>query len=114
MILFSFQIVHGVAVSQVTKESEKEISVSGFGLEQILTIGTSILAIVLFVLIFLAYKRDGRKRLLFVTLAFFLYSLKGVLLTLSDASVFQTNAVWIDPVASVLEFTILICFFPGI
>ncbi len=114
LILFSFQFVYGIAVSQVTEESEKEISVSGFGLEEILTVGTSILAIILFILTFLAYTRDGRKRLLFVTLAFFLYVVKGILLVLSDVSFFQSNSLWIDPAASALDFAILICFFLGI
>ena len=114
LVLFSLHFVQGIAVSEVTEETEKEISVSGFGLEEILTIATSMLAIGLFVLTFIAYQRDGRKRLIFVTLAFFLYSLKGILLVLSDLSIFQATAIWIDPTAGILEFAILICFFLGI
>jgi|LGVD01.1.fsa_nt_gb hypothetical protein len=84
---------------------------SGIELEEIITLSSSLLATALFIISFIAYRRDGRKRLLFVTIAFFLFAVKGFL---SASDLFFSERDWVDPVASFLDFAILLCFFFGI
>lgn len=84
----------------------------GIDLSGLITIGSSILAIILFVITFIAYKRDERKRLLYVSIAFFLFAVKGILLTV-DALLPQ-KGIWTDPLANILDFAILLSFFFGV
>ena len=84
---------------------------SGIELEKIIILSSSLLATALFIISFIAYRRDGRKRLLFVTTAFFLFAVKGFL---SASDLFFLERDWVDPVASFLDFAILLCFFFGI
>jgi hypothetical protein len=84
---------------------------SGIELDKVITLGSSFLATVLFVISFIAYRRDGRRRLLYVTLAFFLFSIKGFLIT---SELFIPEREWVDPVASFFDFAILLSFFFGI
>lgn len=80
-------------------------------LDKVITIGSSLLATALFLISFIAYKRDGRKRLLYVTIAFFLFALKGFL---SASDLFFPERDWVDPVVSFFDFAILLSFFFGI
>lgn len=83
----------------------------GIELDKIITIGSSLLATALFLISFVAYRRDGRKRLLYVTSAFFLFAVKGFL---SASDLFFPERDWVDPVASFFDFAILLCFFFGL
>ena len=85
---------------------------SGIEMDNIITFVASIMALMLFGLVYAAYKRDGRKRLLYVAFAFFLFAAKGIMLT-SDIF-YPQKAGWIDLGASLLDFAILSCFFFGI
>ncbi len=85
---------------------------SGVDLSGLIIIGSSILAIILFIITFIAYRRDGRKRLLYVSIAFFLFAIKGILLTI-DAFLPQ-KGIWTDPLANILDFAILLSFFFGV
>jgi hypothetical protein len=84
---------------------------SGIELEEIITLGSSLLATALFLISFIAYRRDGRKRLLYVTIAFFLFAVKGYL---SASDLFFPEREWMDPVVSFFDFAILLSFFFGI
>ena len=84
---------------------------SGLAWDNLIMLVASVLALTLFVLTILAYKRDGRKRLLYVSGAFFLYAVKGFLMA-SDT--FFMKPAWVDPLATLLDFAILVAFFLGI
>ncbi len=84
----------------------------GFDLDTIIIFGSSLLAIILFIISFIAYKRDGRKRLFYVSIAFFLFAIKGALITI-DAFIPQ-KGIWADPLANILDFAILLSFFFGV
>ncbi|NIA12178.1 MAG: hypothetical protein GWP10_21275 [Nitrospiraceae bacterium] len=80
--------------------------------DNLVTLCSSILASTLFVITLIAYKRDKRKKLLYVSIAFFLFAVKGFLLT-SDMF-FPQKAGWADLIASLLDFAILSSFFVGL
>ena len=63
------------------------------------------------VLTIMAYRRTGNKRLLFVSLAFLLFALKGFML---GSEIFLGEWPFVDPVTSFLDFAILLSFFAGI
>ncbi len=84
---------------------------SGIELDKVITLGSSLLATVLFIISFIAYRRDGRKRLLYITLAFFLFAIKGFLII---SELFIPEREWVKPVASFFDFAILLSFFFGV
>lgn len=95
----------------VIAEENTDIFVGNFELEKLLNLGSGILAFILFLLTFFAYKRSSNKRLLYVSVAFLLFSLKGILVSLE---MFFGDWSWVDPVASIFDFAILLSFFFGI
>ena len=92
-------------------EDEGDVMLLGLELEKLLYLISGLLATVLFILAFIAYKRDGRKRLLFVSLAFLLFAIKGFLMS---SELFITGIEWIDPLAVILELAIILSFFFGV
>lgn len=84
---------------------------SVIGIDTLISIATSILAVFLFIISAIAYKNDKRKRLLFVTGAFFLFSVKGFLIVADE---FFPQTGWPEPLAHLLDFGILILFFSGL
>jgi hypothetical protein len=85
---------------------------SGIAVDDIITVLSSILATILLILTFFAYKRSGRNKLLFVCIAFLLFAIKGLLMA-SDIF-FPNKGAWVDPTAAFLDFAILLSFFFGI
>jgi hypothetical protein len=94
------------------EENENQPGISGLEFDDLFTIGSSLLASALFILTLIAYKRDGRKRLLYVSVAFLLFAIKGFLIA-SDI-IFPEKGVWTDPAAKFLDFAILLSFFFGL
>ncbi len=93
-------------------ETNDRISVQGLDVTDLILVLTSALAIILGALSFIGYRHDGRTKLLFVTLAFFLFALKGAFIIGSDLlSLKQPD---LDILASLLDFGVLLCFFAGI
>lgn len=90
---------------------EEDIEIAGVEIEEILNLGSGVLALILFALTLVAYRKTGRTRLVYVSIAFLLFGINGFL----EASelVFGEWA-YVDLVASVLNFVILLCFFIGI
>jgi hydrogenase/urease accessory protein HupE len=84
----------------------------GMDLDSLISVLSSILAAALFLISLLAYLRDRRRRLLFVTGAFFLFAIRGFLIVISDYSI--PGAVWIDSLANLLDFGVLLLFFLGL
>ena len=75
-------------------------------------IATSSLALLLGCVSFTAYSADGRARFLFVTVAFFLFFLKGVIIVGSD--IFFLDQPLLDMIANLLDFAVLALVFAAI
>ena len=107
-----FLIILSILVSAQELDGEKEIKFLGIEVEEIIVIGSSILAIFLFIFTFMAYRRSGSKRLLSVAIAFFLFVMKGILVSIDVF--FPGQGTWTDLVANILDFAILFSFFFGV
>lgn len=112
LVLLLFFSLLSLSSSAFAYEENNLIVSSGIEADNLVTFGSSILASILFFITIVAYKRDKRKRLLYVSTAFFLFAVKGFLLT-SDIF-FPQKAGWVDLTASLLDFAILTSFFVGI
>jgi len=88
-----------------------DIEVFGLEAELLLNLGSGILALGLFGLTAAAYKRDKRQKFLYVSVAFLLFAIKGFL---TSTELFMEELPWIDPIASFLNFAILLSFFVGV
>ena len=92
-------------------EEDGDIELFGFELEILLSLVNSLLATILFIVAFTAFRRDGRKRLLYVSIAFFLFALKGILVS---SELFIPEIDLIDPIVMILESAIILSFFFGV
>ncbi len=77
--------------------------------DQIIRIVSSLLALVLFAISFLAYLRERRKKLLLVSAAFFFYAVMGFL-EASDI-LFPKMGEYLEIWGSLLNFVVLALFF---
>jgi hydrogenase/urease accessory protein HupE len=110
VIVFSlFMLSSPMAFAQ--DESGEDLAIFGFEVEKLFNLGSGVLATVLAVLTYLAYKRTQGERLMYVTIAFILFAIKGFLTSLE---LLDIEISWVDPTASFLNFAILLCFFIGI
>ncbi len=98
-------------ISFANAQSDEDLMVGGLELEKILIMINAWLAIFLFIFTFIAYKRDGRKRLFYVSLAFLLFAIKSFMVS---SELFFPETDWIDPIAVVLEFAAMLSFFYGV
>jgi hypothetical protein len=115
LIIFLFLLVsvlfsHLILAAEQTTENDLKV-LSGIELDNVITLLSSILAVILFSLTLLAYKRTGRNKLIYIALAFLLFAIKGFLI--SSDIFFLNKGAWVDPVANFLDFAILISFFCG-
>ena len=98
-------------IFQVKAQEEAEITLNGLELEKILMLLSACISLFLFTLTIIAYKRDGRKRFLYVGIGFLLFSIKNFLVS---SELFIQEILFIDPISVVLEFFALMSFFYGI
>ena len=85
----------------------------GINLEVLVSIASCVLAIFLFALSAIAYRRERRSRLLFVMAAFFLFAVKGILFAVNELY-FEKGRVNFEWITLTLDFAILLLFFVGI
>jgi hypothetical protein len=78
-------------------------------LDQMIRIVSSLLSLVLFAISFLAYLRERRKKLFFLSAAFFFYAVTGFL----DASdiIFPKAGSYLEVWGSLFNFVVLALFF---
>ena len=100
-----------ISITVSAAESDKDIKIFNLELEKMVSLLNAWIALFLFILAFIAYKRDKRKRLLYVGIAFLLFSIKSFLL--SSELIFP-EIPWRDPIATALEFLVLLSFFFGV
>ena len=126
-ILLALVVCYLLPLRAVTAEDDnnEERVRLGSNVDFLITISSSVLALCLFVVSVMAYAYSRRGRMLFVTAAFFLFALKGVLVALSDAyiqGILSGQAMaWIAPFADTivhisraLDFGVLLLFFFGL
>ena len=92
-------------------ETNDAKTIYGLDINDIIVVSTSILAFILGAISLIAYRRDGRVKFLFVTLAFFIFASKGVLIIGNDLLSLQQPVL--DIIAHSLDFVVLLCFFVG-
>ncbi len=100
-----------LALPGVIAQEEGDMMLAGFELEKILNLGSGLLAIGLFIITLIAYRRNRNQRLVYVGAAFLLFAIKTLLLSME---IFFGDWSWIDPFTSVLDFAILVSFFLGL
>ena len=93
-------------------EDEDLMIYPGIEAEDLIIFCTSILAFALFFITAMAYKRDRRRKFIYVTIAFFLFAVKGFL-DISEI-IFLEESIWLDLAVSLLDFAILASFFLGL
>ena len=89
----------------------EDLEIFGLEVEKLLAFISAQLAAALAILTLIAYIRTKRSKLLFVTLAFFLFSVK---LFMISSELFINEIAWVDPVSAFLDFIILLSFFYGV
>lgn len=106
-----------------SNDSDSELNVVSIGKESFLmtekgvefdnyiTFVSGILALVLFGLVLFTFIRTRNQRLIFVSIAFAVFSIKSFMLTL-DLFI-SLKPWWVDIVAAILDFIILSSFFFG-
>jgi hypothetical protein len=82
----------------------------GFELDFFIALATALIAGILFVVSIRSYRKDRRVRDLFVSGAFFLFTIEGCLFIVEAL----LKAEWFEPAAHVLNFGILLLFFAGL
>ena len=92
-------------------DSEEILVFGGIDLEEVIGIIVGLISLVLFVLTFMAYNRDGRKRFLYVSLAFLLFAIKSFL---DSFEIFGTEIEIFGPIAVILELLVILFFFFGV
>lgn len=85
---------------------------SGWDINDIITMFTTALAVILGVISFIGYQRDKRSKFLLVTLAFAIFALKGIFILSGD--LLALRQALFDIIASLLDFLVLICIFLSI
>lgn len=109
LLFILFLTPFAFAEENTTESGDWEIG--GLEVEKLLNLGSGILATALCFVTLSAYKTTNRKRLLYVAIAFALFAIKGFL---TSTELFFGDWTWVDPVASMFNFGILLAFFVGI
>ena len=107
ILFFNFSAVHALAES----DGNEDTMFLGLELDKLIAFVNGVLAFVLFLITFVAYRREYRKRLLYVSVAFALFSIRSFLMS---SELFMPEISWVDPVSTVLDFVILLTFFLGL
>ena len=107
--IFVFLFLFSTVV--LAEETNEDLTLYNFEVEKLLSFGSGLLALFLSVLTWFAYRRSGNNRLSYVSLAFFLFAVKGFLIA---HELFVSEWSFIDPAANILDFVILLAFFVGI
>jgi hypothetical protein len=110
LTLFLLSILTPLAIAQIEND-EGDILIYGLELDKLLAMVNAWLALFLFIILLTAYKRDGRKRLLYVSVAFLLFSIKSFLIA---SELILPEVEFLDPLAIILEFAAILTFFFGV
>ena len=87
------------------------VATEGFEVEKLISLINGILALSLFVVTLIAYRRTGKTRLLLVSFAFALFALRSLLVAYE---LIGQEIPFVDPITVVLDFVTMLCFFFGV
>lgn len=93
------------------EDGAEDLTIWGLEVEKLLNLGGALLSVALFALTAIAFRRTGRRKLAYVSAAFLLFALKGLMLA---SELLFGDLGWIDPVTSALDLAILLSFFVGV
>lgn len=102
------------AIPVMAIETSDITALRGFDLVDIITLFTTILAVILGIVSFIGFRRDQRQKFLVVTLAFAIFALKGILIISGDMYLPVLQQPVFDILASLLDFLVLACIFLSI
>jgi hypothetical protein len=88
-----------------------DVAFMGVEADKVLNLFSGILAAALCIITYVAYRRTNRNRLIFVSLAFLLFAVKGLM---EATEIFAEAGYWLDLTVSALDFGILLSFFYGV
>lgn len=110
----AFFVIIAILVIQLSSfvfaQEGDEFMVFNLEAEKLLNLGSGILALALFIVSLVAYKRTKLKKLVYISTAFGIFAVKSLLISME---LFFGDLSWTDPVASILDFGILLAFFAG-
>lgn len=104
ILISSFSFILGEEAI-VTSEDE------GFELEKLISLINCLLALVLFTITFISYRKSGKSKLLYVSLAFILFSIRSFLV---GYELFGSEIPYVDPISVTLDFVTMLSFFYGV
>ncbi len=107
-IIIIFTFLPSIIAADIKEEDKMFL---GLELDKLLSFINGIIALLLFIITFISYKRDGRSRLLYISVAFLIFSIKSFLVS---SELFNFNIIWIDPLSIILELLVLLFFFYGV
>src|SRR3990167_3433482 len=96
LLVAIFVFVQAASIASAQADENSDIRFFGLELEKLLTFVNALIATFLFVVAFIAYKRDQRRRLFYVSLAFLLFAIKSFLIS---SELILPDVGWVDPVA---------------
>lgn len=111
VIIFFSLFLLPISVAAEERDNGDDLEIFNLEVEKLLNLGSGVLALVLCVLTLAAYRRSYNQRLKYVSVAFALFAVKGLL---AAHELFFREWSFIDPVTSVLDFAILLAFFVGV
>jgi len=89
----------------------EDLEIYGLEVEKLLNLGSGLLAAILFIFTILAFKRTKRDKLIYISIAFLLFSVKSLMMGLE---IFIDEIPGVDPLTAILDFVILLSFFFGV
>jgi len=89
----------------------EDLEIFGLEVEKLLNLGSGVLAVVLFIFTILAFKRTKRDKLIYISIAFLLFSIKSLMM---GVEIFIDEIPGVDPITAFLDFVILLSFFFGV
>jgi hypothetical protein len=108
---FIILLLSQLSVFAATVDESEDLKVFGLEVEKLLAFGSAHLAAALTLITFLAYIRTKRSKLILITLAFFLFSIK---LFMISSELFIDELPLLGPISAFLDFVILLSFFYGV
>ncbi len=108
ILMFVFVVLANLASAATVSEAGGWVE----SLDDYVGVVTALLALILGCLSYIAYKRDGRAKFLFIVAAFFIFALKGLLVATSDFLSFQRPTA--ELIGDIMDAVSLVCFFLGI
>ena len=111
IFMFALLFISSSVIALNTTEKDGDYFIQNLELEKLLSLINGLIALGMGIITFLAYRTDGRKRLLYVSAAFFIFAIKSFLV---GSELLFNELPFIDPLSIILEFFVVLLFFLGV